>query len=149
MTNTIETLIVVADGGGARAFAESQRHGPLKTLPGWTETAPRSERHGPAAHGGTAVTRHGSARHSVLDASPAAAAERQFLVKLAHRIDREALAGGFNHLVLIAPPKALGALRIALGKAATARIETTEPHDRTAESVQLLRQRLRELRLPA
>ena len=149
MNTAIETLIVVADGGSVRAFAENQRHGSLKALAEWTEAAPRSDRHASAAYGGTAITRHGSARHSVNDAPPAVAAERRFLTKLGERIEREAQAGLFNQLVLIAPPKALGTLRGALGKAANARIEATEPHDRTDEPVDLLRQRLRDLRIPA
>jgi protein required for attachment to host cells len=149
MTSAIETLIVVADGGGVRAFAENQRHGSLKALADWTEAAPRSERHASTAYGGTAISRHSSARHSVSDASPAVAAERRFLTRLGARIEREAQAGLFNQLVLIAPPKALGTLRAALGKAASARIEATEPHDRIDEPVDLLRQRLRELRIPA
>jgi len=45
-------------------------------------------------------------------------AERAFLRKVAHRLDAAVAGGEARRLILVAPPRALGALRPMLGKAA-------------------------------
>jgi protein required for attachment to host cells len=144
-----ETLVVVADGGGARAFMEKVRHGPLTELASWASKAPKSERRGVGAHGGTTTSRFGHARHNVHDSSPAAAAERNFLVQLAERINQATVARQFDNLVVIAPPKALGTLRANMSPTAARCVEHTAPHDCGHETVEQLRQRLHNLRVPA
>lgn len=148
MTAKFETLVVVADGGGARAFQERRRHGPLDEMADWAETAPESERHGSGAHGGTVYGRAGSGRSNIYSAAPAVAAEQKFLSRFADRINRAATAGEFTSLVLIAPPKALGILREGLNPAAHGRIEVSDAHDRMIETADDLRLRLRSLRVP-
>jgi protein required for attachment to host cells len=144
-----ETLVVVADGGGARAFMEKVRHGPLTELTSWASIAPKSERNRDSGHSGTVTSRFGYGRNRVREISPAEAAERNFLVRVAERIGRAAIQGQFEKLVVIAPPKALGILRALMDPAASRRIEVSEPHDRLDDSAEELRQRLHNLRVPA
>ena len=148
MTEQIETLVVVADGGGARAFEEPRRHGPLRERVDWRMFPNPADRQLAYTHGGTASERMGSGRHNVLDAPPTEAAETHFLREVAERLNRVAAADGFAHLVLIAPPKALGVLRKHLAPAALRRFELTDDHDRRAEDAETLRRSLHRLRIP-
>ncbi|HET9159455.1 MAG TPA: host attachment protein [Caulobacteraceae bacterium] len=149
MTPFIETLIVVADGAGVRAFEEKIRHGPLNELAAWRLTAPQDARHRSSGPRSAGIARHGAQHHAVNDARPAVAAETQFLALVGDRIDREAKAERFNRLILIAPPRALGILRAALGAAARNKIEASDPHERKDATAGTLRERLRQLRAPA
>lgn len=148
MTSRIETLVVVADGGGVRAFEESRRHGPLQERADWRMRPSPAERQLAYADGGATSGRMAPGRRDVLDAPPAEAAEAQFLREVAERLNRTAAAEGFAHLVLIAPPKALGVLRKHLEAAALRRIELTDDHDRRAENADVLRRTLHRLRIP-
>lgn len=132
------TWIVVADGGKARVFEERERHGDLKELPTWREE-----------HGGEDVSHaHRHAAHSGAG-TPKQAAEAEFLQDLAKAIDAAARKKAFDKLVLMAPPKAMGVLRDALKTEATARLELTDPHDRTHEDARTLKGHLHKLRMPA
>jgi protein required for attachment to host cells len=142
-----ETLIVVADGGRARGFAERRRHGPLQELPGWSRAAPPAERRG-RGRGGTTIT-PGSGRSNADEASPAEAAEARFLDGLAHELEHAAVVGRYERLVLVAPPRALGRLRGGLGPQASRRLEVSDPHDRLSATASEIRARLRDIRVPA
>jgi protein required for attachment to host cells len=148
MSERIETLVVVADGGGMRAFEEPRRHGPLKERADWGMRPNPADRQLAYTHGGTASERMGAGRHNVLDAPPSEAAEIHFLREVAERLNRAAAADRLAHLVLIAPPKALGVLRKHLEPAAQRRIELTDDHDRRGEDAETLRRSLRRLRIP-
>lgn len=148
MPALMETLILVADGGRARGLAEHRRHGPLEERADWAIEAPESERRGHGKPGG-ATTSPGSRRSNVHDVSPADVAETRFLTKLAADLERAATAGQFDHLVMIAPPRALGILRGALGPQASRRLEASDPHDRLTETATDIRARLRDIRIPA
>lgn len=143
MAQELETLIVLADGGRTRAFHEKKRHGELGELPAWSLSNP--DPHGVSGQGGTVVGRAGRGRHNISDQRPSEASESRFLSALAARLEQ----GGYKHLVLIAPPKALGALRTALGPTATSRLELCDSHDRVHENAAELRRRLHRLRMPA
>lgn len=148
MTADAVTLIVVADGGRARGFEEKRRYGPLEESPHWARTAPEAERRGHGRPGGTTIS-PGSGRSNVREASPADAAETHFLERLAHDLERAALMDEYEQLVLIAPPRALGVLRGALGPRAGLRLEVCDHHDRLSETAASIRERLRDLRVPA
>jgi protein required for attachment to host cells len=148
MSANAATLILVADGGRVRGFVEQRRHGPLRESAEWARTAPADERRGHGRGGGTTIS-PGSGRSNVHEASPADAAETKFLEELAHDLERAALMDGFEHFVLIAPPRALGVLRGALGPRARLRVEASEPHDRLTETADAIRARLRAVRVPA
>ena len=143
----METLVLTADGGRARGFAERRRHGRLGELPDWSRTAPEADRHRGKTGGSTLSP--GSGRSNVHDAAPADAAEKRFLEGLAHELERAAVSGAFERLVLIAPPRALGVLKHALGPHASRRLECADPHDRFDETADQIRGRLRALRVPA
>lgn len=145
MQDAVETWIVVADGSGARIFEESVRLGALREREDLAVTS-HEDRKASSTHRATVTARVGYARHGAGDTDPAAAAEDRFLVELAARIDKAALAGAFRHLVLIAPPKALGALRGALAPATARRIEVCDHHERHGEDAAALRTRLQSLR---
>jgi protein required for attachment to host cells len=148
MSADAATLVVVADGGRARGFVELRRYGRLHESPHWSRTAPTDERHGQGRSGGTTIS-PGSGRSNVHQASPADAAESKFLERLAQDLERAALMDEYEHFVLIAPPRALGVLRGALGPRASLRVEASEPHDRLAETADDIRMRLRDIRVPA
>lgn len=148
MTDRIETLVILADGMQARGLAERRRHGPLSELASWGLKADESERHIARTHGGTVTSRVGYGRDNVLEAPPAEAAEKRFLEEVAERINRSAAAGEFEHLVLIAPPRALGVLRQALKPAVVRRIEVTDDHERIRATAEEIRSILRDLRIP-
>jgi len=148
MTDVIETLIIVADGARARGLAERRRHGPLAELATWSMAADERERHLARTHGGSVYERAGYGRDNVLDAPPAEAAEKRFLERVAERLNRSAAAGEFEHLVLIAPPRALGVIRHALKPSVARRIEVADDHERTRATPEELRAILRGLRLP-
>lgn len=142
-----DAWIVVADGKHLKVFEERRRHGPLSTLEGWAADAAEHERHR-SHQAGTVHDRRGGGRHGIGDGSPADDAEQRFMKEAARRLDNAAREGQFDRLVLIAPPRALGWLRAALGPAAD-RVEATDPHERTQETAEALRERLRDIRLPA
>jgi protein required for attachment to host cells len=148
MTERIETLVVVADGGGLRAFEEPRRHGPLKERPDWRMRPNPADRRLAYTDGGTVTDRMGYGRNNVLEAPPADAAEARFLHDVADRVNRAVAADAIGRLVIIAPPKALGALRGALKPAVLRRIELTDDHDRCAEDAETLRRSLHRLRIP-
>lgn len=140
-----DAWIVVADGAHARIFQESHHLGPLSPIR--EIAADPAERHRSKA-GGTVFERAGGGRHGVREGSPADAAEQKFLAEVTQTIREAALAHRFERLVLIAPPKALGALRAGLGPAA-ALVELADAHDRTHETAEEIRRRLVELRRPS
>jgi protein required for attachment to host cells len=143
----LETLILAADGGGARGFAERRRHGPLQELPRWSIEADAIERRGRGRPGGSAA-QPGGGRSSIHAASSADAAEARFLKQLAADVEHAAVTGEFERLVLMAPPKALGLLRRELGPQASRRLEASDPHDRRTDTAIEIRARLRDIRIP-
>lgn len=145
MSTTAETWIVVADGIGARVFEERRKLGPLTQRPDLTLVS-HEDRHQAPVHSGSVVDRSGFGRHATATVDPAARAEQRFMTRLAAVLDKAALANRFEHLVLIAPPHALGVLRSALSAATARRIEICDPHERHGEDAVALRARLRHLR---
>lgn len=148
MSDRIETLVILADGAQARGLGERRRHGPLSELDRWTMKAAEADRHLATTYGGTVTDRVGYGRDNVLEAPPAETAEKRFLEGVAEQINRSAAAGEFEHLVLIAPPRALGVLRHALKPAVARRIEVTDDHERIRASADDVRAVLRDLRIP-
>lgn len=57
--------------------------------------------------------------------------EAHFVREFADRLNRAALAGRFDRLILAAPPKVLGGLRAALSPQAAARVTAELPKDLT------------------
>lgn len=150
MQDSGATWIITADGREAAAYEERVRQGRLHPLPDEAVRADNLEAAGAGrSQRATVHDRHGSGRHGVGDADPRAGLETRFFAKMADRLEAAALAGRFAHLVLMAPPRALGHLRQALGPHASARLELAEPHDRLSLSEDGLRQALQAARTRA
>jgi protein required for attachment to host cells len=71
--------------------------------------------------------------------------EEKFLRRVAQHIGAAEKTGSFHHLVIAAPPRALGILRNHLAPAVLARIRAEAAKDLLAETAPELRERLREL----
>jgi len=141
------TLVVAADGGRARLFEESRHGGPLTEHSEWLAgLAPRSFRN-PGSGGvhdrmGHAI--HGAATVTVGDKSA-----RDFIGQLAARLARLVDEHDFDHVIVFAPPRALGVLREALPKALGQRPVLDQAHDRVDADAEALRQAVRALRRDA
>ena len=140
------TWIVVADGAMARLFENT---GPGKGMAPVTD----GEMHGSHAatreigseRPGRVHDRMGPGRHAMAPRADWHAQQKQdFLKAVAARLD--AAAGtAFDRLVLVAPAKALGELRKALGREAAARVEGEIPKDLTKVAVRELPEHLGDL----
>jgi protein required for attachment to host cells len=89
---------------------------------------------------GRAFDSVGKGRHAMAYGADAVREdERHFLQSLAERLEKEARAGAYDRLILIAPPRALGDLRPFLSKPVKSRVHdeiakdlTQLPNDRLA-----------------
>jgi len=142
------TWVVVADGAQVRIFEERVRHGALHERPDFADAQSEEDRQH-AAHAKAAVFSKFGPGHSVAnDYDPHAQAEQKFLRRLAERLNKGAEGRAFGHLVLIAPPRALGFLREQLTPQASKRLEADAPHACLNEAAETLRRRLHDLRMP-
>lgn len=142
------TWIVVADGARARVFEERVRHGPLHELTDRALHQTGSDRPSSSHPKASSQQSHGPGQHNVNETDPHSIAEDRFLGRVAEMVDHAATGHAFAHLVLIAPPKALGELKAALKPATARRIVLTDSHERTGEDTAALRKRLQDLRTP-
>lgn len=139
------TLLVVADGGRARIFEEAHWGGPLSEwCDALTGLSPPAPGRGPAS--GIVYDSHGHARHRIAVESPHDKGEREFLMRLADRLDTLAGERPFESLVLIAAPRALGVLRKALPPGMKHRLKASEASDRLDADASDIREALRALR---
>lgn len=117
------TLILVADGRRARLFEEARRGGPLTERSDWI-AVPNGDSHPDGRD----------------------KAEGDFLAHLSRQVEPLFMRHAFDHLILVAAPRALGALRRHLPASLKARIELSEPHDRLSASAAEIEQAVRTLR---
>ena len=131
------TWIVVADGATARLFENT---GPGKGM------APLSDGEMQGSHEptrgigserpGRVHDRWGPGRHAM---APRAdwhlQQKRDFLKAVAARLEAAAAGKAFDRLILVAPAKALGELRAALGREAAARVAGELPKDLTKVAI--------------
>jgi protein required for attachment to host cells len=149
MQDSGTTWIVAADGSRARIFEERTRGGEVRER---AELAmeiaggdwPRATPHPASVH-----QRVGSGRHADNQHKPSAEAERRFLARLAEALEKASQTDAFDRLVIAAPPTALGELRAQLAPAVLARLEASEPHNRTHEDAPEMRRHLRQIRAEA
>jgi protein required for attachment to host cells len=73
------------------------------------------------------------------------AEEEKFLKRVADRVTEAEQQNAFEHLVVAAPPRALGLLRSMLSSAVQARVRAETPKDLLDEDTPKLRERLTEL----
>lgn len=129
MPSLSESWVVVADGSQARIFDERQRNGRLHESPSWNAKRDIEDRPG---------------MHAWIDRQ---VAEDRFLKHFGGKLGQAARRGQFKRLILIAPPRALDALREGLAEAASL-VEVSDPYERTQESRGEIEARVRSLRQP-
>jgi len=126
------TLILVADGRKARLFQEARLGGPLTEHPEWVAAMTAGPAGGIHDH-----TAHAARRDQ---------AETDFLTGLARHISQVFSHHGFDQLILIAAPRALGVLRRHLPEGLKQRLVLSEPHDRVSAGLADIQQAVRALR---
>lgn len=136
------SLVAVADGGRARLFEERRRGGPLHEIT--DRLRDLHDRLPPRGAGGGGGVHDRMGRSSHVGDSPGLQARREaaLLRRLAQRIDALMVGGGYDDLVVIAPPRALGEIREGLLRRPT----HTEARDRVRDSAEALRRRLAQIR---
>ena len=127
----IRTWIVVADGAGARLFLNSGPGKGLQELPeGRMQTALETTRSQGSDRPGRVHDRMGDGRHAMEPRIDRHEQQKQrFARDLARRLDAAAGEKAFDRLILVAPPKLLGALRSLLGAAARRLVTGELPKD--------------------
>lgn len=143
------TWVVVADGGGARVLEERRRAGDLVEHTHRRMAPASSDRPGARPHRATVHERAGSGRHAASGPTRQDETETRFLKRVAAELARVEGEGGFDHLVILAPPRALGLLREDLTPALHRRLQASGPHDCVRETPEQIRHRLRDLRAGA
>ncbi|OYW27078.1 MAG: protein required for attachment to host cell [Caulobacter sp. 12-67-6] len=141
------TLVVAADDARARLFEEPRRGGPLTERSEWlADLAPRDF---PDPGSGGIHDRMGYAIHGAATVKAADKSARDFLVRLVARLDSIVNEQDFDHLVIFAPPRALGMLRVALPRSLRQRLALDQDNDRVDAGPEALREALSALRLNA
>lgn len=135
---------LVADGRRARLLIEPRRGAPLEES--WSETISDEDLYDPQDRPPRSFDRVGAGRHAMdKGESLHEREELNFLKRIAARIAEAEKQNGFDHLVVAAPPRALGALRELLSTSAKARIRAEAAKDYVAETPAHLRARLTDL----
>lgn len=126
-----KTWIVVADGAGARLFLNTGPGKGLQELPdGRMRTALETTRSQGSDRPGRVHDRMGEGRHGMEPRVDWHEQQKQHFARdLAERLDGAAAEKAFDRLILVAPPKPLGALRAALGAAASRLVTGELPKD--------------------
>lgn len=135
---------LVADGRRARLLCE-ERRGAALTEP-WSMEIGEEDTYDPQDRPPRSFDRVGAGRHAMdKGRSLHEQEEENFLKRVAQRVTDAEKQGEFDHLVIAAPPRALGLLREKLANAVQARILADTPKDLVDENAEQLRERLSEL----
>lgn len=135
---------LVADGRRARLLKE-ERRGATLTEP-WSMEIGEEDTYDPQDRPPRSFDRVGAGRHAMdKGRSLHEQEEENFLKRVAQRITDAEKHGEFDHLVIAAPPRALGLLREKLAGAVQARVRGETPKDLLDETAPQLRERLAEL----
>ncbi len=137
-----KTWIVAVDGARAQVFEERVHGGPLHPLPHHAIDADTPDH--PAAHDRKAAVR---VRTGLGDRPMTRIEERRFLIRVARALDAAAEAGAFERLVLLAPARALAALRADLAPPTADRLEVEASRDRSSLAQEVLRESLQAARI--
>lgn len=142
-----KTWLVLADGRRARVYEESSRGGELAELAPLAMRIEEGDLYDPQDRPPRSFSSVGSHR-SAMDrgVNLHEREEENFLKRLAASLAEK--ESGYDELVLMAPPRALGLLRTLLRDRVAAKIAHEAPLNVIDESAAVLRQRLRDLRIP-
>lgn len=137
---------LVADGRRARVLLERRRGADLEELDQWRLTIGPEDLSDLQDRAPRSFDRVGSGRHAMDGGTdPHEQEEEKFLKRLADRINEAEQNSQFRHLVVAAPPRALGLLRNFVTPGVSARIRAETPKDLLGEDARDLRARLTEL----
>lgn len=138
--------MIVADGRRARVLTEQRRGASLEELEDWAMEIGPDELYDAQDRPPRSFDRVGAGRHAMdKGRSLHEQEEEKFLKRVADRIGAAEKQSQFDHLVIAAPPRALGALRTMLSPAAKARVVPDIPKDLLGETAPQLRARLTDL----
>lgn len=141
MLQTGRVWFLVADGRRARLLTEERRGAEL--LQAWVMELGPEDRYEPQDRPPRSHDRVGEGRHAMdKGRSLHEQEEEKFLKRVAQRLVEAEKQGGFEHLALAAPPRALGLLRGMLSQAAIARVRGEIAKDLVDEESDRLRERL-------
>ena len=142
------TLIALVDGGHARLFQEARYGGPLSEHPEWLAGV-KAEHVVHSSPVGSVHDSHGFATHGTATEAGHEKSEVAFIHAVTAKIEAVMVKEAFDHLVIMAAPRALGVLRNSLSTGLTRKLANSEPHDRTAAPIAEIEKRLHALRLAA
>lgn len=138
------TWFLVADGRRARVLVEQRRGAELEEH--WAMEIEEDDLYDPQDRAPRSFDRTGAGRHAMdKGRSLHEQEEENFLKRLANRVAEAGTQGQFDHLVVAAPPRALGSLREKLPAGVQSRIRAETPKDLLSEPAPKLRERLQEL----
>jgi protein required for attachment to host cells len=140
------TWFLLADGRRAKVLVEQRRGAPLQARDDLTMEIGPEEMYDPQDRPPRSFDRVGSGRHGMDKGRTLHEQEESnFLKRVADRIGEADRHKQFDHLVIAAPPRALGILRQQLAPAVHQRIRAETPKDLLDEDMPKLRERLQDL----
>lgn len=146
MLDNGKAWFLIADGRRARVFIEERRGAALQAPNDWDLEIEDEDKYEPQDRLPRNSNRIGLGKHTVGNGRSLHEAEEQnFLKRVAERLGEAEKRNQFDHLVIAAPPRALGALRELLPNAVRSRVRAETPKDIIDEEEPKLRERLREL----
>ena len=138
--------LLVADGRRARVLVEQRRGATLEEPADWAMAISEEDLCEPQDRAPRSFDRIGAGRHAMDGGTNLHEVEEEkFLKRVADRLGEAEKHKVFDHLVIAAPPRALGLLRTMLPAAVRARIRADLSKDLLDEPAPKLRERLTEL----
>lgn len=138
--------MLLADGRRARLLVEQRRGATLVERADWAMEIGPDELYDPQDRPPRSFDRAGAGRHAMdKGRSLHEQEEEHFLKRVADRLGEAERHNEFDHLIIAAPPRALGMLRHMLPAGAKSRIAADLSKDLLDESAPKLRERLTEL----
>ena len=120
----------MADGKSARVLTQEAHNAPLTVTEEWHGPAATHSRELKSSPPGRAFTSASTSRHAIEPRTdPLIHEKRQFARYIAELMNAAARDKRFRRLVLVAPAKTLGDLRVGLDAAASRLVGAEIPHD--------------------
>lgn len=146
MLSNGSTWFLLADGRRARVLVETKRGAALAAPPDLAMEISEDELYDVQDRPPRSFDRVGAGRHAMdKGRSLHEQEEEKFLKRVAETVGEAEKHKRFDHLVIAAPPRALGILREKLPASARARIRAETPKDLLDEAAPALRERLTDL----
>lgn len=142
--------MLVADGRRARVLVEQRRGANLDEPSEWAMEIGEDELYDSQDRPPRSFDRVGAGRHAMDGGrSLHEMEEEKFLKRVAERLGDAEKQKQFDHLIIAAPPRALGLLRDMLPSGAKSRIRADVSKDLLGESAHKLRERLTQMLGPS